>query len=114
LVRPTTDTTAGKIFSHLPVLAEIVACAIPTANRFYWHDGDRRTALKGVALMCIALTVVFFAASGLRPSACSTTRWSGSDLSAHVRTDFRPFGNRSSTTALQILAQVAQLRRGAA
>ncbi len=50
----TTDATAGEIFSHL----------IPTATRFYWQDGDRRTALKGVALMCLALTVVFFAASG--------------------------------------------------
>jgi hypothetical protein len=60
----TTDGTAGEIFSHLSVLAEIVACAIPTANRFYWQDGDWRTALKGVALMCLALTVVFFAASG--------------------------------------------------
>jgi hypothetical protein len=60
----TTDTAAGEIFSHLSILAEIVACAIPTATRFYWQDGDRRTALKGVALMCLALTVVFFAASG--------------------------------------------------
>jgi hypothetical protein len=60
----TTDATAGEIFSHLSVLAEVVACAIPTATRFYWQDGDRRTALKGVALMCLALTVVFFAASG--------------------------------------------------
>jgi hypothetical protein len=60
----TTDATAGEIFSHLSVLAEIVACAIPTATRFYWQDGDRQTALKGVALMCLALTVVFFAASG--------------------------------------------------
>ena len=60
----TTDATAGEIFSHLSVLAEIVACATPTATRFYRQDGDRRTALKGVALMCLALTVVFFAASG--------------------------------------------------
>jgi hypothetical protein len=60
----TTDAAAGEIFSHLSVLAEIVACAIPTATRFYWQDGDRRTALKGVALMCLGLTVVFFAASG--------------------------------------------------
>jgi len=60
----TTDTAAGEIFSHLSMLTEIVACAIPTANRFYWQDGDRRIALKGVALMCLALTVVFFAASG--------------------------------------------------
>ncbi len=60
----TTDTAAGEIFSHLSILAEIVACAIPTATRFYWQDGERRTALKGIALMCLALTVVFFAASG--------------------------------------------------
>jgi hypothetical protein len=60
----TTDTTAGEIFSSLSVLAEVVACAIPTGNRFYWQDGDRRAALKGVVLMCLALTVVFFAASG--------------------------------------------------
>src|SRR5262245_43981880 len=55
---------AGEIFSSLSVLAEIVACAIPTANRFYWQEGDRRTAAKGRALMGLALTVVFFAASG--------------------------------------------------
>jgi hypothetical protein len=60
----TSDPTAGEIFSHLSVLAEIVACAIPTAMRFYWQDGDRWTALKGMALMVVALTVVFFAASG--------------------------------------------------
>jgi hypothetical protein len=60
----TTDATAGEIFSHPSVLAEIVACAIPTANSFYWQDGERRTAFKGVAVMCLALTVVFFAASG--------------------------------------------------
>jgi hypothetical protein len=60
----TSDAAAGEIFSHLSVLAEIVACAIPTATRFYWQDGERRTALKGIALMCLALTVVFFAASG--------------------------------------------------
>jgi hypothetical protein len=60
----TTDQNAGEIFSHLSVLAEIVACAIPTANRFYWRDGDWRTAIRGVILMAVALTVVFFAASG--------------------------------------------------
>jgi hypothetical protein len=37
---------------------------LPTANRFYWQDGDRWTALKGSALMMVALMVVFFAASG--------------------------------------------------
>jgi hypothetical protein len=46
------------------VLAEIVACAIPTAGRFYWQDGDRWTALRGFLIMAVALTVVFFAASG--------------------------------------------------
>ena len=60
----TTDTNAGEIFSHLSVLAEIVACAIPTAGRFYWQDGDRWTALRGFLIMAVALTVVFFAASG--------------------------------------------------
>jgi hypothetical protein len=60
----TNDATAGEIFSNLSVLAEIVACAIPTANRFYWQDGDRRTAIRGLVLMAVALTVVFFAASG--------------------------------------------------
>jgi hypothetical protein len=60
----TTDPAAGEIFSHLSVLAEVVACAIPTAMRFYWQDGDRVTALKGMLLMAVALTVVFFAASG--------------------------------------------------
>jgi hypothetical protein len=68
----TTDTTAGEIFARLSVLAEIVACAIPTANRFYWQDGDRRTALKGWALMAMALTVVFFAASGFVLNTIST------------------------------------------
>jgi hypothetical protein len=60
----TADQNAGEIFSHLSVLAEIVACAIPTANRFYWQDGDWRTAMKGAVLMMVALVVVFFAASG--------------------------------------------------
>jgi hypothetical protein len=63
---------AGEIFSNLSVLAEIVACAIPTANRFYFQDGDWRTALKGVALMCLALTVVFFASSGFVLNAISS------------------------------------------
>ena len=62
--QPTNDATAGEIFSNLSVLAEIVACAIPTANRFYWQDGDRRTAVRGLVLVAVALTVVFFAASG--------------------------------------------------
>ena len=43
----TTDAAAGEIFSHLSVLAEIVACAIPTATRFYWQDGDRAPRSRG-------------------------------------------------------------------
>jgi uncharacterized membrane protein len=68
----TTDPTAGEIFSSLSVLAEITACVIPTANRFYWQDGDRWTALRGFILMAVALTVVFFAASGFVPNTIST------------------------------------------
>jgi hypothetical protein len=60
----TTDPSAGDIFSNLSVLAEITACTIPTANRFYWQDGERWTAFRGFVLMAVALTVVFFAASG--------------------------------------------------
>jgi hypothetical protein len=60
----TTDAAAGDIFSRLSVLAEVVACVLPTANRFYWQDGDRWTAVKGASLMMVALMVVFFAASG--------------------------------------------------
>jgi hypothetical protein len=43
-------------------VAEITACIIPTANRFYWQDGDWRTAFRGLLLMAVALTVVLFAA----------------------------------------------------
>jgi hypothetical protein len=60
----TTDQNAGEIFSHLSVLAEIVACAIPTANRFYFQSGDWLAAVRGMMLMAVALTVVFFSASG--------------------------------------------------
>jgi hypothetical protein len=60
----TTDAGAGAIFSRVSVTAEIIACALPSANWFYWQDGDWWTALKGVAVMCVALMVVFFAASG--------------------------------------------------
>jgi hypothetical protein len=68
----TADPVAGEIFSNLSVLAEITACVIPTANRFYWQDGDWRTALRGFALMAIALTVVFFASSGFVLNTIST------------------------------------------
>ena len=60
----TVDEAAGDIFSRLSVLAELVACVLPTANQFYRDDGDRRAALKGTAVMAVALLVVFFAASG--------------------------------------------------
>jgi hypothetical protein len=68
----TTDADAGEIFSRLSVLAEVTACLIPTANRFYWQDGEWRTALRGFLLMAVALTVVFFAASGFVLNTIST------------------------------------------
>jgi hypothetical protein len=52
------------IYSHLSVAAEVIACLIPTATRFYWQDGDWWTALRGWVLMAVALVVVFFAAGG--------------------------------------------------
>lgn len=60
----TTDATAGNIFATLSVIAEVIACALPTANQFYWRAGQWGAAMIGVALMGIALAVVFFAASG--------------------------------------------------
>ncbi len=60
----TPDPTAGDIYSNLSVGAEVIACLIPTANRFYFQDGDWRSVLKGRALMAVALVVVFFAAGG--------------------------------------------------
>src|SRR4029077_18455595 len=60
----TPDPVAGEVYSHLSVAAEVIACLIPTATRFYWQDGDWWTALRGWALMAVALTVVFFAAGG--------------------------------------------------
>jgi hypothetical protein len=61
----TPDPTAGEIYSHLSVAAEVLACLLPTAIRFYWQNGERWTALRGWTLMTIALTVVFFAARRL-------------------------------------------------
>jgi hypothetical protein len=60
----TPDPTAGEVYSHLSVAAEVIACLIPTAVRFYWQDGDWLTALRGCLLMAVALVVVFFAAGG--------------------------------------------------
>jgi hypothetical protein len=58
------DPTAGDIYSNLSVGAELAACAIPTANKFYWQDGNRWTVVRGWMLMAVALVVVFFAAGG--------------------------------------------------
>ncbi len=60
----TPDQTAGDIYSQLSVAAEVLACLIPTGIRFYAQDGERWTALRGWALMAVALAVVFFAAGG--------------------------------------------------
>jgi hypothetical protein len=60
----TPDPAAGEVYSHLSVAAEVIACLIPTATRFYWQDGDWWTALRGWVLMAVALVVVFFAAGG--------------------------------------------------
>jgi hypothetical protein len=54
----TVDEAAGDIFSRLSVVAEVVACVLPTANQFYHDDGDWRAALKGTAVMAVALMVV--------------------------------------------------------
>ncbi len=58
------DPVAGEVYSNLSVAAEIIACLIPTAIRFYWQNGEPWTALRGWALMAVALVVVFFAAGG--------------------------------------------------
>jgi hypothetical protein len=60
----TPDQTAGDIYSQLSVAAEVLACLIPTAIRFYAQDGERWTALRGWALMLVTLAVVFLAAGG--------------------------------------------------
>jgi hypothetical protein len=60
----TPDPVAGEVYSNLSVAAEIIACLIPTGIRFYWTNGEPWTALRGWALMAVALVVVFFAAGG--------------------------------------------------
>jgi len=60
----TPDPVAGEIYSHLSVAAEVIACLIPTAIRFYWTNGEAWSAVRGWALMAVALVVVFFAAGG--------------------------------------------------
>jgi hypothetical protein len=60
----TPNPEAGDIYSNLSVAAELMACLIPTAIRFYWQNGDAWTAVRGWALMAVALVVVFFAAGG--------------------------------------------------
>ena len=60
----TPDPVAGEVYSNLSVAAEIIACLIPTAIRFYWQNDEPWTAVRGWALMAVALVVVFFAAGG--------------------------------------------------
>jgi hypothetical protein len=60
----TPDPVAGEVYSHLSVAAEVIACLLPTAIRFYCRDGEWWTALRGWVLMAVALVVVFFAAGG--------------------------------------------------
>ena len=58
------DPVAGEVYSNLSVAAEIIVCLIPTGIRFYWQNGEAWTAVRGWALMAVALVVVFFAAGG--------------------------------------------------
>ena len=58
----TPDLVAGEVYSDLSVAAEIIACLIPTGIRFYWTSGEAWNAVRGWALMAVALVVVFFAA----------------------------------------------------
>jgi hypothetical protein len=60
----TPDPVAGEVYARLSVAAEIIACLIPTGIRFYWTGGEAWTAVRGWALMAVALVVVFFAAGG--------------------------------------------------
>jgi hypothetical protein len=60
----TPDPVAGEVYSHLSVAAEVIACLIPTASRFYMQSGEWWTALRGWLLLAVALVVVFFAAGG--------------------------------------------------
>ncbi len=60
----TPDPAAGEIYSNLSVAAELMACLIPTAIRFYWTNGEWWTAIRGWILLAVALVVVFFAAGG--------------------------------------------------
>jgi hypothetical protein len=64
----TPDPIAGEVYSHLSVAAEVIACLLPTAIRFYWQDGNWWTALWGWTLLAVCLVVVFFAAGGFAVS----------------------------------------------
>jgi hypothetical protein len=103
----TTDPAAQEIFSNLSVLAEIAACIIPTANRFYWQAGDRRTALRGYLLMAIALLVVFFASSGFVLNTIST----GVELRADRVTPAVELAQRTADTLARSRADECR-RRG--
>src|SRR5258707_7676128 len=61
----TPDPVAGEVYSNLSVAAEIIACLIPTGIRFYWQNGEAWTAVRGWALMAVALVGGFFAAGGV-------------------------------------------------
>jgi hypothetical protein len=60
----TPDPMAGEVYARLSVAAEVVACLIPTGIRFYFQNGEVWSAVRGWALMAVALVVVFFAAGG--------------------------------------------------
>jgi hypothetical protein len=60
----TPDPVAGEVYARLSVAAEIIACLIPTGIRFYFQNGEVWSAVRGWALMVVALVVVFFAAGG--------------------------------------------------
>jgi hypothetical protein len=64
----TPDPTAAEIYANLSVAAEIIACLIPTGVRFYFQNGEPWSAVRGWALMAVALVVVFFAAGGFAVS----------------------------------------------
>ncbi len=60
----TPDPAAGDIYSQLSVAAEVLACLVPVGVRFYHQSGEVWTAVRGWALMTVALVVVLFAAGG--------------------------------------------------
>ena len=49
---------------------EIVACVLPSANRFYWLDSDWQTALKGNAPDVCRIDDGFLYGLGFRRDEC--------------------------------------------